>query len=65
MNSLFLEIYRRVRFLFASESGQDLPEYAFAVVMIGLGSVAGLNSLATGITIAFSNVSSDLAHAIL
>ena len=65
MNILFLEIYRRITSLLGSEAGQDLPEYAFAVVMIGLGSVAGLNSVAAGIGSAFANVSGDIANAVL
>jgi len=65
MHTLFLETYRKVTSLFTSQSGQDLPEYAFAVAMIGLGSVAGLNSLASGIAVAFNNVSGEIASALL
>jgi Flp pilus assembly pilin Flp len=65
MNTLFLRFCFNLKTLIICEAGQDLPEYAFVVVMIALGSVAGFNSLATGISIAFNNVSSDLAGAIL
>jgi Flp pilus assembly pilin Flp len=64
MNTLFLASYRRVVALLRSEQAQDLPEYAIALVMIGLGSVAGLNSLALGISIAFNNVSNQIASAL-
>jgi Flp pilus assembly pilin Flp len=64
MNTLLLRAYLHLRNLLHCEDAQDLPEYAFVVVMIALGSVAGFNSLATGISTAFTDVSSDLASAI-
>jgi pilus assembly protein Flp/PilA len=46
------------------ESGQDLIEYALVAALIALGAIAAMNSLATGISTAFSAVSSDLSSAV-
>jgi Flp pilus assembly pilin Flp len=65
MLRLILRTYNTVGTVLGWEEAQDLPEYAFVVVMLALGSIAGMNSLATGIWTAFGNVSSDLSSAIL
>ena len=44
-------------------SGQDLIEYALVVSLIALGAVAGMNSVASGINTAFSNLANTLATA--
>ncbi len=46
------------------ESGQDLIEYALVAALIALGAIAAMNNLATGISTAFSTVSSDLSSAV-
>ena len=48
----------------ASENGQDLPEYALTVVMIALGSVAGMNSIAGGVNQVFLAVTDTLNNAV-
>jgi len=50
--------------LLRDESGQDLIEYALVAALIALGAIAGMHSTATGISKAFSSVSSDLGSAI-
>ncbi len=49
---------------FNDESGQDLIEYALVAALVGLGSVAAMNSLATNIGTAYNSVGSTLTSAI-
>jgi pilus assembly protein Flp/PilA len=49
--------------LMAEESGQDLIEYALVAALVGLGSVAAMQSLAGGIVNAFTGVTNALASA--
>ena len=46
------------------ESGQDLIEYALVAALVGLGSVAAMNSLATSIGTAYNGVGSTLTSAV-
>jgi pilus assembly protein Flp/PilA len=46
------------------ENGQDLIEYALVAALIALGAIASMNSVASGISVAFSTVSSDLSSAV-
>jgi len=46
------------------ESGQDLIEYALVVALIAFAATAGMNTLATGINTAFSNMATTLNSAI-
>ena len=46
--------------LWKEEEGQDLVEYALLVVLVALGSIAAMNSLASAISNAFSNVEGAL-----
>jgi pilus assembly protein Flp/PilA len=64
MNSILLKLYLIFQELRSGESGQDLVEYALVVALIAFGATAGMQSLATGINLAFSDVSSDLLSAI-
>ena len=50
--------------LLRDESGQDLIEYALVAALIALGAIAAMNSVATGISNAFSAVGSDLTSAV-
>ena len=50
--------------LVRDESGQDLIEYALVAALIALVAIAAMKSLATGISNAFSTVSSDLSSAV-
>jgi pilus assembly protein Flp/PilA len=50
--------------LLRDESGQDLIEYALVAALIALGAIVAMKSLASGISNAFSVVSSDLSSAV-
>ena len=45
--------------LWQEEDGQDLVEYALVAALIGLASVAALNTVATDLKAAFSNAVSS------
>jgi pilus assembly protein Flp/PilA len=45
------------------EEGQDLVEYALLVVLIALGAVAAMHTLASAISDAFSNAAENLTSA--
>jgi pilus assembly protein Flp/PilA len=49
--------------LINEESGQDLIEYALVAALVGLGSVASMQSLALSITNAFNGIGVALANA--
>jgi pilus assembly protein Flp/PilA len=53
-------MFRRI---WKEEEGQDLVEYALLVVLIALGAVAAMQSLASAISDAFSNATVNLASA--
>lgn len=43
-----------------NEEGQDLVEYALMIVLVALGCIAGINSVASAINNIFSNISTTL-----
>jgi pilus assembly protein Flp/PilA len=49
--------------LISEEGGQDLIEYALVAALVGLGSVASMQSLAGSISNAFAGISTALATA--
>jgi pilus assembly protein Flp/PilA len=53
-----------LRNLLRDESGQDLIEYALVAAILGLAAVAGMSSLASNISNAFSAVGSKLSSAV-
>jgi pilus assembly protein Flp/PilA len=52
-----------LRRLWQEEEGQDLVEYALLVVLIALGAIAAMKSLASAISDAFSNATANLTSA--
>ena len=50
--------------LMADESGQDLIEYALVAALVGLGSVAAMNTLSGSIANTFSGVGNALTNAV-
>lgn len=64
MNDLFLRVCAISRSILVHEEGQDLPEYALTFVTIALGTVAGMNSIAHGVSVTFSAVASTLTTAV-
>jgi pilus assembly protein Flp/PilA len=63
MNNLLIKLYVKFQDLASREEGQDLVEYALVVALIAFGATAGMGKLATGINLAFSNISSQLGSA--
>jgi pilus assembly protein Flp/PilA len=49
--------------LMTEESGQDLIEYALVAALVGLGSVASMQGLATSIANTFTGIGTALANA--
>ena len=49
-----------LRRLWRDEQGQDLVEYALLVVLVSLSAIVSMNSLASGISDAFSNAAANL-----
>ncbi len=47
----------------SEESGQDLIEYALVAALVGLGSVASMQSLAGSISNTFTGIGTALANA--
>ena len=60
MQELFLKLRTISKAILIPEEGQDLPEYALTVVMIAMGAVAGMGSLAGGVNAVFSAVATTL-----
>jgi len=50
-----------LRSLWKEEEGQDLTEYGLLVVFIALALIAGMQSLAGGISQAFANASTSMS----
>jgi len=50
--------------LIDEESGQDLIEYALVAALVGLGSIASMNTLASSISNTFTNIGTALTNAV-
>ena len=50
-----------MRRLWREEAGQDLVEYGLLLVLVSLGAVAAMGSLASAISNAFGNATSNLS----
>jgi pilus assembly protein Flp/PilA len=53
-----------VKNLFLREEGQDLVEYALVVALIALAATAGMNTLASDISAAFTGIGGTLNTAL-
>jgi pilus assembly protein Flp/PilA len=60
MKNIVVTLCFKFRELANREEGQDLVEYALVVALIAFGATAGMNALASGLSSAFSSVSSTL-----
>ena len=56
MKNLFTKLY----LLLQDERGQDLIEYALVVALIAFAATAGMNTVATDINQAFTNIGTKL-----
>jgi pilus assembly protein Flp/PilA len=61
MKTLLQSAYLMVHQQLHSEEGQDLVEYALMIVLVALGCVSGVNSVASAINTVFSNISATLS----
>jgi len=50
------------RRLWQEESGQDLTEYALLLVLISLAAIAAMQGLATAISTAYNNATTNLTN---
>lgn len=57
MSNLVLRICVAVRTFIQHDEAQDLVEYGMAVALMALGTVAGMQSLASGVDLVFNDVS--------
>ncbi|HEY1212775.1 MAG TPA: Flp family type IVb pilin [Bryobacteraceae bacterium] len=57
-------MYLTVKDVLSNEDGQDLIEYALVVALIAFAATAGMNTLATDINTAFTNIGTRLTAAI-
>jgi pilus assembly protein Flp/PilA len=60
MNILLLKLYIKLQDLASRDEGQDLVEYALVVALVAFGATAGMKSLASGLNLAFGNISTKL-----
>jgi|HubBroStandDraft_1064217.scaffolds.fasta_scaffold191955_2 Flp pilus assembly pilin Flp len=61
MNTLLQFAYLKVVEQIHNQEGQDLVEYALMIVLVALGCVSGVNSVASAINTVFSNISATLS----
>ena len=64
MQALLTNLYLQARAILEREEGQDLVEYSLLAVLISLGSVTGMSSLATGLNGAFSGIATTLSASV-
>ena len=60
MSNALLRFYVRMQDLMSRDEGQDLVEYALVVVIISVGAVAILGTLAGQIVTVFTTIGNDL-----
>jgi pilus assembly protein Flp/PilA len=63
MNDTMLKLYikmQNLKSLLSQEEGQDLVEYALVVALIALAATAGMRTLATNISNAFTTIGTTL-----
>lgn len=58
MQNLILALGLYLRRNLADNSAQDLVEYSLIIGVMAFGAVAGMQSLASGVTVAFNSLSS-------
>jgi len=61
MRSAIFEIIHRFHCLLRSENGQDLVEYALVVALVAFGAVAGMHTLASGLSGMFTKINTALS----
>lgn len=64
MRERILNLYVKAQMLWnilKDENGQDLVEYGLVLVLVCLAATAGMNTLASGINVAMTNITSKLS----
>jgi pilus assembly protein Flp/PilA len=64
MNTMLMKLFVKFQNLISREDAQDLVEYALVVALIALGATAAMKGLATGISAAFTAISTSLSSAV-
>lgn len=60
MKDTMLKFYIKWQNLLSGDEGQDLVEYALVVALIALAATAGMNTLASDLSTAFSHIGSTI-----
>jgi pilus assembly protein Flp/PilA len=60
MNNILIKMYLKFQNLASREEGQDLVEYALVLTLISLGATASMRSLAGGLNVAFTGLSTKM-----
>jgi pilus assembly protein Flp/PilA len=60
MSKTLVLLHAKMQDLMSREEGQDLVEYALVVVIISVGAVAVLGTLATQVQTVFTTITGDL-----
>ena len=60
MKDTLLKYYIKMQNLLSGDEGQDLVEYALVVALIALAATAGMKTLASDLSTAFSNVGTQI-----
>ena len=60
MKDTMLKLYIKFQNLLAQEEGQDLVEYALVVALIALAATAGMKSLASNLSSAFTSIGTTI-----
>lgn len=60
MMDMLPKLYVKAQNLLSSEEGQDLVEYALVIALIALAATAGMNTLASDISSAFTTVGTTI-----
>jgi Flp pilus assembly pilin Flp len=64
MNNLLLTLLARMNAFEALEEGQSLVEYGLIVALIAFGATLAMQSLGSGLSSAFTQISSTLANSL-
>lgn len=60
MKDIMLKVYIKAQSLLSGDEGQDLVEYALVVALIALAATAGMRTLASDLSNAFSTIGTTL-----
>jgi pilus assembly protein Flp/PilA len=60
MNNILIKMHLKFQNLASREEGQDLVEYALVLALISFGATASMRSLASGLNIAFTGLSTKM-----